>query len=216
LLRGKSSDALPCPHTPCPPLLKKHMTVFALIFYPFIGALIGWVTNTIAIWMLFHPYQEKRILGIRIPFTPGLIPARIERLAHEVSGAIRDHFLSGADVKDILKEMALGEVLFAEIKKGMHRSIVLSPLTILLDHAYIQGSVNKALERIIERLEDEAVGGKIEEFIRQRILREFNPRKIEEVILKVSKKELKYITYFGGILGGLIGMVQAAVRFCAC
>jgi uncharacterized membrane protein YheB (UPF0754 family) len=189
------------------------MTVLALIFYPFIGALIGWFTNTIAIWMLFHPYEEKRILRIKIPFTPGLIPARIERLAQEVSGAIRDHFLSGADVKDILKEMALGEVLFAEIKKRMHRSIVLSPLTILLDHAYIQGSVNKALERIIERLEDEAVGGKIEEFIHQRILREFNPRKIEEVILKVSKKELRYITYFGGILGGIIGLMQAAVRF---
>jgi uncharacterized membrane protein YheB (UPF0754 family) len=189
------------------------MKVLPFIFYPFIGALIGWITNSIAIWMLFHPYEEKHILRIKIPFTPGLIPARIERLAQEVSGAIRDHFLSGADVKDILKEMTLEEVLFTEIKKRMHRSIVLSPLTVLLDHAYIQGSVNKALERIIERLEDEAVGGKIEEFIHQRILREFNPRKIEEVILKVSKKELKYITYFGGILGGIIGMVQVMVRF---
>jgi uncharacterized membrane protein YheB (UPF0754 family) len=195
-------------------LLYAHlMKVLALLFYPFIGALIGWVTNTIAIWMLFHPYEEKRIWRIKIPFTPGLIPARIERLAQEVSGAIRDHFLSGADVKGILKEMGLGEILTAEMKKRMHRSIVLSPLAVLLDHAYIQGSVNKALERIIERLEDEAVGGKIETFIHERIIKEFNPRKVEEVILKVSKKELKYITYFGGILGALIGMIQAVLRF---
>jgi uncharacterized membrane protein YheB (UPF0754 family) len=198
---------------PYPLFYQKPMKVLALLFYPLIGALIGWVTNTIAIWMLFHPYEEKRIWRIKIPFTPGLIPARIERLAQEVSGAIRDHFLSGADVKDILKEMALGEVLTVELKRRMHRSIVLSPFTILLDYAYIQGSVNKALERIIERLEDEAVGGKIEEFIHERILKEFNPRKIEEVILKVSKKELKYITYLGGILGGIIGLVQVAVRF---
>jgi len=162
--------------------------------------------------MLFHPYEEKRIWRIKIPFTPGLIPARIERLAQEVSGAIRDHFLSGADVKDILKEMTLGEVLTAEIKKRMHQSIVLSPLAILLDSDYIQRSVNKALERIIEQLEDEAVGGRIEGFIHQRILKEFNPREIEEIIHKVSKKELKYITYFGGILGGLIGLVQAVLR----
>jgi len=188
------------------------MKVLALLFYPFIGALIGWLTNTIAILMLFHPYEEKRIWRIKIPFTPGLIPARIERLAQEVSGAIRDHFLSGGDIKDILKEMALGEVLTAEIKKRMHQTVVLSPFTILLDHDYIQRSVNKALERIIERLEDEAVGAKIEEFIHQRIIKEFNPRKIEEVILKVSKKELKYITYFGGILGGIIGVVQAVLR----
>ena len=91
----------------------------------------------------------------------------------------------------------------------MHRSIVLSPLSVLLDQAYI----NKALERILERLEDEAVGGKIETFIHERILKECNTRKIEEVILKVSKKELKYITYFGGILGGIIGLMQVAVRF---
>jgi uncharacterized membrane protein YheB (UPF0754 family) len=189
------------------------MKILPFLFYPFIGALIGWVTNTVAIWMLFHPYEEKRIWGMKIPFTPGLIPARIERLAREVSVAIKDHFLSGADVKDILKELALGEVLTAEIKKRMYRSIVLSPFSVLLDHAYIQGTVNKALERIIERLEDETVGGKIEAFIHERILKEFNPRKIEEVILKVSKKELKYITYFGGILGALIGMIQAVMRF---
>ena len=189
------------------------MKIFPLLFYPFIGALIGWGTNTIAIWMLFHPYEEKRIWRMKIPFTPGLIPARIERLAQEVSGTIRDHFISGADVKDILKELALGEILTTEIKKRMHRSIVLSPFTSLLDHGYIQGSVHKALERIIERLEDEAVGGKIEAFIHERIIKEFNPRKIEGVILKVSKKELKYITYLGGILGGIIGLVQVAVRF---
>ncbi len=207
------SDGLRYPHRPYPFLHAHLMKILPLLFYPVIGALIGWVTNTIAIWMLFHPYEEKRILRIKIPFTPGLIPARIERLAQEVSGAIRDHFLSGADVKGILKEMALGEILTAEIKRRMHRSIVLSPFTALLDHAYIQGSVNKALERIIERLEDEAVGGKIEAFIHERIIKEFNPRKIEEVILKVSKKELKYITYLGGILGGIIGLMQVAVRF---
>lgn len=190
-----------------------HMKILPLLFYPFIGALIGWVTNNIAIWMLFHPYEEKRIWRMKIPFTPGLIPARIERLAQEVSRAIRDHFLSGADVKGILKEMALGKILTAEIKKRMHRSIVLSPLTVLLDHTYIQWSVNKALERIIGRLEDEAVGGKIEAVIHERFIKEFNPRKIEEVILKVSKKELRYITYLGGILGGIIGLVQVAVRF---
>ena len=189
------------------------MEVVYTLFYPLMGALIGWLTNTIAIWMLFHPYEEKRIWRVRIPFTPGLIPARIERLAKEVSRAIRDHFLDGADIKNIFKEMALGEVLTQEVKKRVQRSVLLKPLTTLLDNEYLQGTVNKTLEGIIERLEAEAVGGKIEEFIHQRILNDFHPRKVHEVIVKVSKKELKYITYFGGVLGGIIGMVQLAVRF---
>lgn len=69
------------------------------------------------------------LVRIKIPFTPGLIPARIERLAREVSGAIRDHFLSGADVKDILKELALREILTAEInKKNASINCAQSPL----------------------------------------------------------------------------------------
>ncbi len=188
------------------------MAFVYFLFYPFIAALIGWLTNTIAIWMLFHPYEEKRVVGVRIPFTPGLIPARIERLAQEVSRTIRNHFLSGTDFKSILKEMRLGEVLTDEVKKRVQRSVVLKPLTILLDSEYFQRSVNNAVERILKGLEDEVVGGKVEEFIYQRILTDFHPRKVEEVILKVSRKELKYITYFGGILGGIIGVVQALVR----
>ena len=34
------------------------MKILPFLFYPFIGALIGWVTNSIAIWMLFHPYES--------------------------------------------------------------------------------------------------------------------------------------------------------------
>ncbi len=39
-----------------------------------IGGIIGYLTNWIAIKMLFRPYEEKRIFGMKVPFTPGLIP----------------------------------------------------------------------------------------------------------------------------------------------
>jgi uncharacterized membrane protein YheB (UPF0754 family) len=189
------------------------MKIFYLLFYLCIGALIGWLTNTIAIWMLFHPFEEKRIWCLKIPFTPGLIPARMEKLAREVSKAIRNHFLDGADIKNLMKEMDLGVLFTYEIKKRMQRSMVLKPLITILDNKYLQNSINKASERIIERLEAKAVGGKLEGFIHQRILNDFHPQKVEEVILKVSKKELKYITYFGGILGGIIGTLQVMIGF---
>ena len=41
---------------------------------PLIGAVIGGVTNDIAIRMLFRPYAPWRVLGWRLPLTPGLIP----------------------------------------------------------------------------------------------------------------------------------------------
>ena len=46
-----------------------------------VASAIGGVTNYLAIRMLFHPRRELRVLGRRIPFTPGLIPKRQPEIA---------------------------------------------------------------------------------------------------------------------------------------
>ena len=79
----------------------------SLFIYIVVGAIIGYVTNYIAIWMLFHPYEEKRILGMRLPFTPGLIPARQKEIAEKVAKNIRVVFLSGDNLKSLLKRLEL-------------------------------------------------------------------------------------------------------------
>ena len=45
-----------------------------------VGAVIGGVTNVIAIRMLFHPFKPYYIFKMRIPFTPGLIPKEEKKL----------------------------------------------------------------------------------------------------------------------------------------
>ncbi|HDK7175721.1 TPA: DUF445 family protein [Clostridium botulinum] len=59
-----------------------------------IGGIIGYLTNWIAIKMLFRPYEEKKILGMKVPFTPGLIPKEKTRIAKSVGNAIGEHLLS--------------------------------------------------------------------------------------------------------------------------
>jgi uncharacterized membrane protein YheB (UPF0754 family) len=59
-----------------------------LIFYilpPLVGALIGYVTNKIAITMLFRPYRQKRFLGLKLPFTPGIIPRQRYELSRSIA-----------------------------------------------------------------------------------------------------------------------------------
>ena len=48
---------------------------------PAVGAVIGYITNDIAIRMLFRPHQAKYIMGIHVPFTPGIIPKEKSRIA---------------------------------------------------------------------------------------------------------------------------------------
>ena len=43
--------------------------------YILFGALTGGLTNTIAIWMLFHPYEPPRLLGKwRLMFFQAAVP----------------------------------------------------------------------------------------------------------------------------------------------
>jgi uncharacterized membrane protein YheB (UPF0754 family) len=61
---------------------------------PLIAALIGYFTNWVAIKMLFRPHTEKRILGVKIPFTPGLIPSRRGELAEKTGSIIARHLVN--------------------------------------------------------------------------------------------------------------------------
>jgi uncharacterized membrane protein YheB (UPF0754 family) len=51
---------------------------------PLIGAVIGYITNAVAIKMLFRPLYEKRIGSMRVPLTPGIIPRQRGELAQSL------------------------------------------------------------------------------------------------------------------------------------
>ena len=61
---------------------------------PFLGAIIGYVTNRIAIKMLFRPLNPKRILGVRVPLTPGVIPRNRFDLARTIGRMVSEQLLS--------------------------------------------------------------------------------------------------------------------------
>lgn len=59
-----------------------------------VGATIGYITNWIAIKMLFRPHYEKKIFNIHVPFTPGLIPKERDRIARSIGEAVGVYLLS--------------------------------------------------------------------------------------------------------------------------
>ncbi len=61
---------------------------------PVAGAVIGYITNYIAIKMLFRPYNEKYIFGMHVPFTPGLIPKEKARIAKALGNTVGTTILS--------------------------------------------------------------------------------------------------------------------------
>jgi uncharacterized membrane protein YheB (UPF0754 family) len=64
------------------------------ILPPLIGAIIGYFTNWLAIKMLFRPYKTIRIAGIRLPFTPGILPREKDKLAGTLGNTVAKELLT--------------------------------------------------------------------------------------------------------------------------
>ncbi len=73
--------------------------VLIWVLPPLLGAIIGYVTNAIAIRMLFRPLTEKRIFGLRVPLTPGLIPRERGDLAESMARMVSTELLTEEAVR---------------------------------------------------------------------------------------------------------------------
>lgn len=84
---------------------------------PFLGAVIGYVTNTIAIRMLFRPLTEKRIFGVRVPLTPGIIPRQRYQLSESIARMVSTKLLTAETVEARLSTAEFEASLLAGITR---------------------------------------------------------------------------------------------------
>lgn len=81
------------------------MIELTYIARPLIGAVIGYITNDIAIRMLFRPRRAKYIFGFRLPFTPGLIPKEKARIAASIGEAVSKNLMN----REVLEKTLLSD-----------------------------------------------------------------------------------------------------------
>jgi len=68
-----------------------------------VATIHGYGAAWLAIWMLFHPYQAKKLLGITI-WPQGMIPRHREKLAESIGNAVGNELVSQQTVFDALFE----------------------------------------------------------------------------------------------------------------
>lgn len=84
---------------------------WTVIIAPLVGGAIGYLTNYIAIRMLFHPHEAKRIGKWRVPLTPGLIPKEQGRIAKSIGEVISTELLNADTLREVLtSEETVGKV----------------------------------------------------------------------------------------------------------
>lgn len=79
---------------------------------PLIGAFIGYLTNRIAIRMLFRPLKAWKIGTFRVPMTPGVIPAKRLELAVNLGEVVGDHLLTSKEIGKGLQQKVFQEHLY--------------------------------------------------------------------------------------------------------
>ena len=89
------------------------------IYGPAVGAVIGYITNDIAIRMLFRPREAKYLFGHKVPFTPGLIPKERARMAKAVGGTVSGELLNG----EVLEKALLSGGVRQKIEDGLSELI---------------------------------------------------------------------------------------------
>lgn len=86
-----------------------------------VGGIIGYITNWLAIKMLFRPYREVRILGIKLPFTPGLIPKESSRVAKSIGTTVGEKLLSPKIISNALSKPEFKENIRILIKDNIYK-----------------------------------------------------------------------------------------------
>lgn len=192
-----------------------------LILFPLACALIGWITNVIAVKMIFRPMEPRRILGLRFQ---GVLPKHQAHFAREMGEVVTTDFITTGEMVERIDVDRLYRALrplvdrtFNEVVEDL-RARLTEPQRALLSDAVI-GSVRKQVEKELEaelpafaeqvrEKADELVD--LTDLIADKLLA-IGPAKLEELIYRVARRELKFIEYYGGIFGFVIGLVQFAV-----
>lgn len=140
------------------------------IIAPLLGGVIGYITNDIAIRMLFRPHKAKYIMGVHVPFTPGIIPKEKGRIADAIGGVISENLMN----KDVLERYLLSEEMVGKVRLAVEEFIEIQKhnqetVKEFLGHylsddeiAIISQNVNESItKQTYTRLSDASVGEKV-------------------------------------------------------
>ncbi|KAA3601467.1 MAG: DUF445 family protein [Calditrichaeota bacterium] len=181
---------------------------FKILISVSIGAVIGLVTNWLALKMIFRPFEAKKIGNFTIPFTPGIIPKDREKLAEKIGNVVGEHLVTADEISKVIKTEHTLKSVENKLDKGIAE--VAGPLAGFIPQEMKGKLAVKIIEMIETELPEILEQVQLKEIVREKVL-SFPLEDLESLILQVVNKELRYVTYFGGILGGLIGLVQGVL-----
>ena len=192
--------------------------LYKLAAIPLISALIGYLTNVIAIKLLFWPVKPVNIAGFKIQ---GLLPKRQTEIAASLGILIEEQLLSLEDlfiqadtplIRQQLTEKLVSTVLArmsAMLPRFTPNRLVqaILDLTEKMIRQETPAVINEVLADGKAYLQENI---KIKSIIEEKII-DLDFLELEDIVKGVSTSEIRFIEVLGGILGLMIGLVQVLI-----
>ena len=194
--------------------------LYIYISMPLIAALIGWFTNYLAVKMIFRPRKQIKFLGLKLH---GLIPRRQRDLAESIGETVESELVSHEDINEIMTRPEVQQSLRALFEKKINEFLgsLMSSNPMLgmflqgdmLENikqallAQLDSSIPEIMESLLSKVESEL---NFKDLVRDKV-EQFDVIKLEEIVYKISAKELKAIEVLGAVLGFFVGLVQVGV-----
>ncbi|MDD2402728.1 MAG: DUF445 family protein [Clostridia bacterium] len=196
--------------------------ILLVIIMGLIGACIGWITNVLAIKLLFRPYIEYKVPFLKWRIQ-GLIPKRRQEIAVALGKVVSTELITGNDVMKSLGREDIKAHLREKTEKYVSEQVLLrmpniimtGVVTTMADFAgrIVGQEIINVLDnpdKIFELDELDDIKKEIERIVKEKIMA-FDMARIEELVYLLAKSELNHIEMIGGVLGFLIGVVQGVI-----
>ena len=194
-----------------------------LLFSTVICAFIGWITNYIAIKMLFHPRRPVTICSLTIQ---GIFPKRQKALAMNLAAVIEGELLSHEDIQQVMRRPEFAAKLKDRIQDGFAEFLSkrlgsLNPMiAMFLDGPMmdkIRGLLDKELDRIVPGLLETATAELENSLDLRKLIQEkienLSMERLEVLLMSIMAREFRFIEVVGAVLGAAIGLVQGLIFF---
>lgn len=192
-----------------------------LILIPIISAFIGWFTNWIAIKMLFHPKQPKKILGFTLQ---GIFPKRQKQFAEKLGKLVSNELLSFADIEQKITNPNNIEKIIPEIENSIDHFLrnKLSEQMPMIAMFIGDKTINQLktvflaelkilfptlLEKYMQNLQQEL---DLEKIVTEKVTA-FSSDKLEDILNAIMSKEFRFVEIIGAVLGFIIGLLQIII-----
>lgn len=150
-----------------------------VIVAPLMGGVIGYITNNLAIKMLFHPRKSVYIGKWHVPFTPGLIPAQKRRIAKSIGSMVSGKLLDG----DTIRGEALSGQTIEKLRAGVAGW--------LKENAGQTTTVRALLERMVSAEEVEDYAERLSSGVSHTAVEELEKRNAGKLVTHMMLKTLR-------------------------